>query len=327
MGRTHRFPPYELLEGYEPSLADGVARAEEKTAKLERLYHNTQAYAWEGRTVLDALVKEHGGVHVPEDKREAIGRLFTVILWGELAAWNVAADLARDLPETDAKMAATGQVFDEARHFYVLRDYLRRANVPLPPINPLVRRVLVRLLETDSVVQKLSGMQLLVENLALAIFKRVADAKIEPVLTGLLPYIERDESRHVGLGVMYLPKLLARASPYERAKLWAFSVEMFALTVMHGRRLDPDFRALGMDHRELALTAWRNNEQVIRQMREHFGLQPGERVEGVYMVSKKQHTQIVDFLHPEDESSIGERHRRALTALDAAVTVAEKVFA
>ena len=49
MARAHRFPPYELLEDYEPAMSDGVARAEEKTAKLERLYHNTQTYAWDGK--------------------------------------------------------------------------------------------------------------------------------------------------------------------------------------------------------------------------------------------------------------------------------------
>jgi hypothetical protein len=81
-----------------------------------------------------------------------------VLLWGELAAWNIAADLAGALPDLDAKMAATGQVFDEARHFTVPRDYLARAGVALPPVNPLGRRVLTNILGTNSVVEKLYGM-------------------------------------------------------------------------------------------------------------------------------------------------------------------------
>lgn len=56
----------------------------------------------------------------------------------------------RRLEDVNAKMAATGQVFDEARHFAVLRDYLRRAGVELPPLNPYGRRLLTGLLDTCS---------------------------------------------------------------------------------------------------------------------------------------------------------------------------------
>ena len=263
--RDQSFPPYELLDGW-------TRKAEDKMQRLERLYHQTQARAWDPRAVLDELEAKHGGIHVPEDKREAMGHVFAVILWGELAAWNIAADLARVLPDVDAKMAATGQVFDEARHFNVLRDYFARAKITLPPLNPFGRRLLVKILETDSVLEKLYGMQLLVENMALAIFKRVAASNIEPVLTDLLAYVERDESRHVALGVMYLPKLLAEATPAQRAKNWVFNVELFLLTVGGGQLIDEHFHALGIDHRELGATAQRLHEQVLRQMREDAGL-------------------------------------------------------
>lgn len=285
------FPPYELLDGWE-------LRAADKTKRLERLYHQTQARSWDPKAVLDELEARHGGIHVPEDKREALGHVFTVILWGELAAWNIAADLARTLPDVDAKMAATGQVFDEARHFTVLRDYFARAKLKLPPVNPYGRRVLRRILETESVLEKLYGMQLLVENLALAIFKRVAESNIEPVLTELLAYIERDESRHVGLGVLYLPKLLARTTGRERAHNWLFNMELLLLTIAGGELLDPHFQALGVDHRELGATAQRGHEQVIRQMTEDAGLRKGERVRGLYGLSKRQQQAMLDFFHP-----------------------------
>ena len=90
MNDVETFPPYALLDTW-------AQRAAGETRKLERLYHNTQAYAWDPRAVLDELVAKHGGIHVGDDKREALGHLFTVLLWGELAAWNIAADLARAL--------------------------------------------------------------------------------------------------------------------------------------------------------------------------------------------------------------------------------------
>ncbi len=313
------FPPYQILDAW----AD---RAAGETRKLERLYHNTQAYAWDPRAVLDELVAKHGEIRVPEDKREALGHLFTVLLWGELAAWNIAADLARALPDVGAKMAATGQVFDEARHFTVLRDYLARAKVPVPPMNPFGRRVLQNILATDSIIEKLYGMQLTVETLALGIFRGLAASGVEPVLCELLEYVERDESRHVALGVLYLPKLLAKATPVERAKNWAFNIELFALTLAGGQFLDKHFRVLGLDHRELGFTIMKLHQQVIRQMAQEAGLPPGAHVPGVYGLSAKQHLAMVNFLHPEDEGAMTPTHRLARGALDKVVHAAAARF-
>src|SRR5689334_8015209 len=112
------FPPYHLLD------PDYVAEAQSKLRKLENLYHKTHAFSWDGKQVLAELQKKHGGIQLPVEKRAHIARIFSVILWGELAAWNVSADLALALEDVEAKMAATAQVYDEARHFFTMRDYL-----------------------------------------------------------------------------------------------------------------------------------------------------------------------------------------------------------
>jgi len=309
---TDSFPPYHLLDAY----ADD---ARDKTQKLERLYHQTQEFAWDPRAVLDELEEKHGGIHLTAEQKEAMGHVFTVLLWGELAAWNVAADLARALPDVNAKMAATGQVFDEARHFRVLRDYLGRAGVTLPKVDPYGRRLLRRLLDTDSLLQKLYGMQLVVETLALAIFKELADTQVEPVLTDLLRYVERDEARHVALGVMYLPTLAAKASPLERAKNWAFNVELFLLTVAGGQMMDKHWRALGIDHRRMSTNVFKTHQQVTRQMALESGVSPG-KLRGVYGLTSDQHTALIDFLHPKHAlAELPPIHRRALSAFDSAV--------
>jgi hypothetical protein len=314
------FPPYDLLDRF-------AAEGAEKTRKLERLYHQTQAHAWDPRAVLDEIEDRHGGIRMPAEKREAVGHVFSVLLWGELAAWNIAADLARWLPDLDARMAATGQVFDEARHFQVLRDYLRRADVPLPPLNPYGTRLLNRILGAESMLEKLYGMQLLVENLALAIFRRLVESKVEPVLTDLLVYVERDEARHVALGVMYLPRLLSRASRLERAHNWAFNVELFLLTIGGGQLLDPHLKAMGVDHRELGHTVWRLHQQVIRQMADELGLPTGAHVDGVYGLTGKQQTRLVDFLHPADESALSPGQERARRVLDRVVKLGARALA
>src|SRR5262245_23340190 len=129
MFQANKFPPRELLRTRD---ADVAAI---KTKRLERLYHLTREHAWDGKAVLGALIEKHGppGKDMPEDVRRPLARLLTILMWGELAAWNISADLALGIDDVDAKMAATGQVFDEARHFTVLREYV----IALGPVDEL----------------------------------------------------------------------------------------------------------------------------------------------------------------------------------------------
>src|ERR1043166_6074719 len=164
-----QFPPYSFGD---PSI---VGQAEARTSTIARIYHKGHEQAWDGREVMDELIAKHGGIHFPDDKREAFEKIAAVLLWGELAAWSISADLALKLEDTPAKMAASSQVFDEARHFYVLREYLWRAGIPVEKLGGWSKRLLVELLETDNLLYKVVGMQLLVESTAVVIFKMVAD--------------------------------------------------------------------------------------------------------------------------------------------------------
>jgi hypothetical protein len=236
------FPPYQLLR------RDYLEEARQKLGRLEHLYHKTQSAGWDGRALLGELCARHGGITIAHEQRRHIARIFSVILWGELAAWNVSADLALSLEDVEAKMAATGQVFDEARHFYTMRDYLLALDVEIPPLDGYTQAVLRELLFTRNLVEKLLGMQLLVENVAIGLFRAIAAANVEPVLSGLLPYFERDEARHVGLGVLYLPRLLAGLSRLQAARLKLFQLRVNTLIIWGTRLLRPHFEALGMDN-------------------------------------------------------------------------------
>ena len=79
----HDFPPYRLLDG------DFDAVEREARRKLEKLYHQSREKAWDGREVLGNAIERHGGIQLPEHKREAVARIFGIILWGELAAWQI----------------------------------------------------------------------------------------------------------------------------------------------------------------------------------------------------------------------------------------------
>jgi hypothetical protein len=101
-----------------------------------------------------------------------------MIMWGELAAWKISAQLADRLVPLEAKLAAASQVHDEARHFYVMHDYLEALGEKPRKLEFWAQRVLARTLGTDSLLKKLVGMQLTVETVAAVAFQRVRELEV-----------------------------------------------------------------------------------------------------------------------------------------------------
>ena len=301
------WPPYRLLE---ESIEE---RARARLDKLERIYHIGQDNVWDGRATLAALIAKHGPPRLAAKHKGPALKLLSVLLWGELAAWAISADLAERIDDVEAKMAATSQAHDEARHFYVLRDYLRATGEEIPRLGGIARSLLVTILETDNLVHKLVGMQLLVESNALGIFHGLVDANIEPVLTELLPYYEKDEARHVGLGVMYLPRLLRRLSGWEAAGVVAFQMRCLARLMTGGNVLRPDMAALGMDQRKMARYTMNLQGDIVNSMLEDAATAAGaeasppngrtrrrDAVRGLLNPSKGRFKDtFLDFVHPE----------------------------
>jgi hypothetical protein len=309
MTKHKEWPPYHLVE---ESIAE---RATARLEKLERLYHVGQEKAWDGREVLTALIAKHGPPRLPDGKRDSALKLLSILLWGELAAWAISADLAERIDDIEAKMAATSQAHDEARHFYVLRDYLRALGSPVPRLGGLGRRLLTNILETDSLVHKLIGMQLLTESNALGIFRGLCEADVEPVLVELLPYYERDEARHVGLGVMYLPRLLSRQTAAEAARAAAFQVSCIMYLVTAGFTLRDDLVALGIDARRVATYTTRLQDQILHDMIAARGSSPKKgAVRGLVNPARGVGPRILDFIHPPGgDQALSGWHRAALT--------------
>jgi hypothetical protein len=213
----------------------------------------------------------HGGIQLSDDRRRALVHPLSLLMWGELAAWNVAAELAEKLEDADARMAASSQVFDEARHFYALRDYVAALHVPVPELDPYFAIAVRRLLSSDDLTVKLFAMQILAEGTATAAFHFLRDAGVEPVLTDLLELIARDEARHVALGVTYLPQRLATLSRRELARIQRVTMgigDLFGLAIVRQAR---HYRALGMDPRELI----RRADRMLTEIGEKLGTVPG----------------------------------------------------
>lgn len=239
---------------------------------LEQLYHKGQDHIWNGKEVLSDLVLEHGVPDLSDEERNAIGNIFSIILWGELAAWNISAKLSMEIESVDAKLAATSQVHDEARHFYVMRDYLSLIGVdPKSPPNN-TRKTLSFISGSNSLEKRLIGMQLMIEPIAITIFKLVRQADIDPVLSGLLKLYEKDEARHIALGVKYLPDLIKKMSRPKIVGLFLWQMRLMMYEVSSLGDFKKSFRAIGIDSEEVYSMAEKKQMDAARQMGDEIGL-------------------------------------------------------
>jgi hypothetical protein len=170
-------------------------------------------------------------------------------------------------------------------------------------------------------------MQLLVENIALTLFRMVGQTTRDPVLRGLMPLFERDEARHVGLGVLYLPKVLPRLSRRNLRRLHRYQARTMLMVLAQGFRLHDDFARLGIDHRELNELSFRHQAEVFREIREHHGgTLPASVRSGLMQFSRKILNAEMDFLYPADEAAIGPWRARARRGLRHALDGVERAL-
>lgn len=269
-----------------------------RARKLENLYHAGQHKIWDGREVLAGLVAKHGGVHMKTAQKQALARVFSSLMWGELAAWKISAQLADRLHGYEARLAATSQAHDEARHFYVLHDYLELLELELPALDPATRYLLETVLGTDVLTEKLVGMQLFVETMALTMFKTVRELAVEPVLTELLSYFERDEARHVGLGIQHVPDLIVHMSKSELARLAAFETRVLLASLVSLKRMEPSLRTMGVDPRKVSDAGTQMLLDLVEKVRE---ANDGVAVFGLSTVVSRSFFATQELMFPRGE--------------------------
>src|SRR5690606_30722087 len=210
---------------------------------------------------------------------------------------------------------------DEARHFYVLRDYLWQAGVAVPHLGGYSRALLVELLETESLLHKLVGMQLMVENVALTLIKMIAAARVEPVLSDLLYYYERDEARHVGLGALALPRILAGLSDLDAGRLWLFQLRIQLLMVAGGLTMRDTFQQLGIDQAAMQRYGFELQRDVYQRMSRGDDGARRRATRGLFKMSRAGQERINRFLFPRDAE---ERPAWQEPVLRALITLAER---
>jgi hypothetical protein len=171
-------------------------------------------------------------------------------LHGEQGALICTAKIVETVPWYDAKLYASTQVMDEARHVEVFARYLDEKLEGGYQINAHLRALLDDIVTDSRWDMTYLGMQIMVEGLALAAFGYMHQLTGEPLLKKLLRYVMSDEARHVAFGVLSLQEVYAQMSDAEIKERQIFAFE--ASLRMRDRFLQQEvWERMGIDPRKI----------------------------------------------------------------------------
>ncbi|HEY2775754.1 MAG TPA: hypothetical protein VGK20_17060 [Candidatus Binatia bacterium] len=206
------------------------------------LYEKTKALQWNATDEIDwsrPICNFSEASYAPfasSISREDFNRLaaerramtFTQLFFGEQAALALSAQLVNLCPELEARMCLAGQIIDEARHVEVFGRYLDKLEADAP-LDPMLEDIVHRILDSDSYGEKIVGMQIFLEGIAVGLFQVFQRDSPDPLLRDLIRLVLRDESRHAGFGVMYLANKFDDSTKAEKIR-----TEKFVGDLLHG---------------------------------------------------------------------------------------------
>jgi len=150
--------------------------------------------------------------------RRGLGRILNILQVGESVAQDICAKLALTLRHEDHRNAAVAQAMDEARHHLAYVRFLEKMGEEPEDIDPFTEDMFDQLLATEDPKRMISFEQFFLESMAMNIFEAIHTHATNPLLKDILALITRDESRHMGFGVLYLAEWMRGASLDERVR-------------------------------------------------------------------------------------------------------------
>src|SRR6266850_1573606 len=179
--------------------------------------HEWAAY---GRTPTFQALPEPAKAHAT---RRAIGRMLNILQVGESVAQNVCAKLVLGLREEDYRNHAAAQAMDEARHHLAYRRFLDLMGDEPEDIDGGTEMMFDALLAADDPLELIATEQFFLEGFAMSIFEGLREHATHPLLRRIIELITRDESRHMGFGVLYVAEWMQQQKQPKRvafARAW-----------------------------------------------------------------------------------------------------------
>jgi hypothetical protein len=245
--------------------------------KIANLYRKAKRDQW-NLDDKDYFPKNYDGdinewLGISDEVRLAAARSFSSFYYGEQGAKLISAQLSTMAPTSEAAKFLATQTMDEARHVEVFERMLNLID-EIHPMNPFLNAFLSDIYRAPSLAEKLVGMNLLVEGLALSAF-RATVASLKPgeniseqgykAIGEPIEAIIRDESRHVGFGVLFLPDILSKLNRVQKAKLRMR--QMFWLCLLYGsvKYHQKDQELMGINYLDLLNGVIEDHERRVQE--------------------------------------------------------------
>jgi len=190
------------------------------------------------------------------------------ILHGEQAALSLSTGLADMLRDPGAQEYACNQAREEARHVHAFALYVRaRFGGEVMKPSSTNERVLSYLVASDVIYEKLIGMQMIVEGIAMGLFAQMFQEANDPLLRRLCQLVMTDEAFHHKFGQIWARENVRGVTEELRQQLEDYTCAMFDDLLVN--LVSPDqkaelYRACGIDP-ELAAAAM--NEAITDDAR------------------------------------------------------------
>lgn len=144
--------------------------------------------------------------------RQGVGRILNTLQVGESVAQDVCAKLALSLREEDYRNHAVAQAMDEARHHLAYRRFIDMMEEPVEDLDPGIEMTFDGLLAASEPLELIATEQFFLESFAMTIFENLVRYARNPLLKQVVTLITRDESRHMGFGVLYIAEWMKQQS-------------------------------------------------------------------------------------------------------------------
>jgi hypothetical protein len=136
--------------------------------------------------------------------RRGLGRILNILQVGESVAQDVCAKIALRVREEDYRNHAVAQAMDEARHHLAYRRFIEKMAEETEDIDLGTEMMFDSLLASDDPLTLITTEQFFLESLAMGIFEGIQRHARHPLLRDIITLVTRDESRHMGFGVLYV---------------------------------------------------------------------------------------------------------------------------
>lgn len=150
--------------------------------------------------------------------RRGLGRMLNILQVGESVAQDVCAKIALVVREEDYRNHAVAQAMDEARHHVAYRRFLAKMNEEPEDIDVGTEMLFDSVLAADDALTLIATEQFFLESIAMEIFEGIQRHAHHPLLQRIISLITRDESRHMGFGVLWIEQWMNQHSLEEQTR-------------------------------------------------------------------------------------------------------------